>query len=178
MLESGIGYIPSDRYRYGLISDLAISENLVIDRVDHSPYGSRFSRNFAAIQDNAVALIKSFSIAANSPKIPAATLSGGNAQKVILARSLRSDLSLLLAAQPTRGLDIGAIEFVWDRLRQERDEGLGILLISTDLNEIMALADRCYVLYRGRLTESPMDRDTIGLAMGGADLADSAEVSG
>ena len=176
-LASGLGYIPSDRYRYGLISDLAIAENLVIDRVDRSPYGSRFSRNFAAIRENAVALIKSFSIAANSPRTPAATLSGGNAQKVILARSLRSDLSLLLAAQPTRGLDIGAIEFVWDRLRQERDAGLGILLISTDLNEIMALADRCYVLYRGRMTESPIDRDSIGLAMGGANLAGNGEVS-
>jgi ABC-type uncharacterized transport system ATPase subunit len=170
VLESGLGYIPSDRYRYGLISDLAISENLIIDRVERSPYGSRFTRNFGAIRENAVALIKSFSIAANSPKTPASTLSGGNAQKVILARSLRSDLSLLLAAQPTRGLDIGAIEFVWERLRRERDEGLGILLISTDLNEIMALADRCYVLYRGRLSESPMDRDSIGLAMGGATL--------
>jgi ABC-type uncharacterized transport system ATPase subunit len=177
VLASGLGYIPSDRYRYGLISDLAVSENLVIDRVDRSPYGSRFSRNFAAIRENAVALIKSFSIAANSPKTPASTLSGGNAQKVILARSLRSDLSLLLAAQPTRGLDIGAIEFVWDRLRRERDEGLGILLISTDLNEIMALADRCYVLYRGRMTESPVDRDSIGLAMGGANLAGNGEVA-
>ncbi|MDJ0924530.1 MAG: ABC transporter ATP-binding protein [Acidimicrobiia bacterium] len=176
VLDSGLGYIPSDRYRYGLISDLAISENLVIDRVDRAPYGSRFSRNFAAIRDNAISLIKSFSIAANSPKTPAATLSGGNAQKVILARSLRSDLSLLVAAQPTRGLDIGAIEFVWERLRRERDDGLGILLISTDLNEIMALAERCYVLYRGRLTESPMDRDSIGLAMGGANLTASGEV--
>jgi simple sugar transport system ATP-binding protein len=102
---------------------------------------------------------------------PAGALSGGNAQRVVLARTLSRDLRCLLAAQPTRGLDVGAMEFVWTRLDEARRAGVAILLVSTDLDEVMALADRCYVLYRGRLVAAwarhELDRERIGLAMGG-----------
>lgn len=166
-LESGVGYIPSDRYRHGLIRDLSVAENLVLDRIDRTPFGSRLRIRPKAIAAYGAELVQRFSIAVRSPAERARTLSGGNAQRAVLARALTSELQLCLAAQPTRGLDVGAIEFVWRHLREQRRRGLAILMISTDLDEIMALSDRCYVMYRGRLTETPVDRDRIGLAMGG-----------
>lgn len=167
VLVSGVGYIPSDRYRYGLIRDLSVAENLVVDRIDRKPFGSRLRIRPKAIATHGAELVRRFSIAVRSPAERAGTLSGGNAQRVVLARALTAELQLCLAAQPTRGLDVGAIDFVWHQLREQRRRGLAILMISTDLDEIMALSDRCYVMYRGRLTETPLDRDRIGLAMGG-----------
>ena len=168
LLDSGVGFIPSDRYRRGLVRGLSVAENLVCDRIDRPPYGQRFRIHPAAIAARGAELVDQFQIAARSPAADAATLSGGNAQKVVLARALRADLRLLIAAQPTRGLDVGAIEMVWDHLRAQRDAGVAILLITTDLTEVMALSDRCFVIYRGRLTETPLDREAIGMAMGGA----------
>ena len=168
LLDSGVGFIPSDRYRRGLVRGLSVAENLVCDRIDRPPYGRRFWIHPAAVAARGAELVDQFQIAARSPAADAATLSGGNAQKVVLARALRADLRLLIAAQPTRGLDVGAIEMVWDHLRAQRDAGVAILLITTDLTEVMALSDRCCVIYRGRLTETPLDREAIGMAMGGA----------
>jgi simple sugar transport system ATP-binding protein len=168
LFAAGIGFIHSDRYRRGLISDLPVAHNMVYDRIDRPPYGGRFSLYPKAILAKGAELVKQFTIAVRSPGEAAATLSGGNAQRVVLARALSQDLKLLVAAQPTRGLDVGAIEFVWDHLQAQRAEGLGILLITTDLDEVLALSDRCYVIYRGRLT---VDREQIGLAMGGARVA-------
>ena len=173
VLEAGVGYIPSDRYRYGLVSELSVAENLVLDRIDRPPYGGPLRLRSRAITARGAELIKRFSIAVRSPAEQAAALSGGNAQRAVLARAMSADLRLCLAAQPTRGLDVGAIEFVWQRLREQRRNGVAVLLISTDLDEVMALSDRCYVMHRGRLTETPLDRDRIGLAMGGA-AAESA----
>jgi simple sugar transport system ATP-binding protein len=170
-LRAGLRYIPSDRYRRGLVRGLAVAENLFLDRVDRPPFGSRFTLRRRTIFERAVELIRRFGIQVRGPGEPAGTLSGGNAQRVVLARALSWELKALLAAQPTRGLDVGAIEFVWDQLRRQRDAGAGILLISTDLDEVMALADRCYVMYRGRLvahwSRGELDRERIGLAMGG-----------
>ena len=168
LLDSGVGFIPSDRYRRGLVRGLSVAENLVCDRIDRPPYGRRFRIYPAAVAARGSELVKRFQIAARSPAADASTLSGGNAQKVVLARVLRADLRLLIAAQPTRGLDVGAIEMVWEHLRAQRDAGVAILLITTDLTEVMALSDRCCVIYRGRLTETPLDREAIGMAMGGA----------
>ena len=168
LLDSGVGFIPSDRYRRGLVRGLSVAENLVCDRIDRPPYGQRFRIHPAAVAARGAELVDQFQIAARSPAADAATLSGGNAQKVVLARALRADLRLLIAAQPTRGLDVGAIEMVWDHLRAQRDAGVAILLITTDLTEVMALSDRCFVIYRGQLTETPLDREAIGMAMGGA----------
>ena len=168
MLDRGVGYIPSDRYRYGLVRELSVAENLVLDRIDRPPFGGPLRLRTKAVLSRGAELIDRFSIAVRSPSDPAGTLSGGNAQRAVLARALSGGLRLCLAAQPTRGLDVGAIEFVWRQLRRRRRRGIAVLLISTDLDEVMALSDRCYVMYRGRLTETPLDRDRIGLAMGGA----------
>ena len=168
LLDAGVGMIPSDRYRHGLIRGLSVAENLVYDRIDRAPYGRRLRIDPRAVAARGADLVARFSIAVQSPSTEASTLSGGNAQKVVLARALGTDLRLLIAAQPTRGLDVGAIEFVWNQIREQRDAGVAVLLITTDLNEVTALSDRCLVIYRGRLVETPLEREAIGLAMGGA----------
>jgi simple sugar transport system ATP-binding protein len=168
LLDAGVGMIPSDRYRHGLIRGLSVAENLVYDRIDKPPYGRRLWIDPRAVAARGADLVGRFSIAVRSPSTAASTLSGGNAQKVVLARALGTDLQLLIAAQPTRGLDVGAIEFVWNQISEQRDAGVAVLLITTDLNEVIALSDRCFVIYRGRLIETPLDREAIGLAMGGA----------
>ena len=172
LMRRGVGYVPSDRYRRGLVAMMSIADNLVLDRIDRPPYRGRFSIRRRQILEAARGLIERFGIRPASPRERAGALSGGNAQRVVLARALSSDLRVLLAAQPSRGLDVGAIGFVWDRLRDERAEGVAVLLISTDLDEVFALADRCYVMYRGRLVgpwaRGAFDREEFGLAMGGA----------
>jgi len=168
LLDAGVGMIPSDRYRRGLIRGLSVAENLVYDRIDKAPYGRRLWIDPRAVAARGADLVDRFSIAVRTPSTAASTLSGGNAQKVVLARALGTDLQLLIAAQPTRGLDVGAIEFVWNQISEQRDSGVAVLLITTDLNEVTALSDRCFVIYRGRLVETPLDREAIGLAMGGA----------
>ena len=150
-----------------MIRELPIAQNLVYDRIDRAPYGSRWWIDFRAIHKWGTAVIERFSITARSADAPASTLSGGNAQKVVLARAFSSRPRLIVAAQPTRGLDVGAIEFVWEQLRAQRDAGVAVLLITTDLEEVMALSDRCYVMYRGRLAETSVERESIGMKMGG-----------
>ncbi len=170
-LSRGIGVIPSDRYRRGLIRAMSVAENLVLDRIGEDPYGRPFSLSPKAIFANARRQVESFSIRASSPEQPAGSLSGGSAQRIVLARALSRELRLLVAAQPSRGLDVGAMEFVWGELDAQRRAGVGTLLISTDLNEVFALADRCAVMYRGRIVaewgRSEFDRERFGLAMGG-----------
>ena len=168
LLDAGVGMIPSDRYRHGLIRGLSVAENLVYDRIDKPPYGRRLWIDPKAVAARGADLVGRFSIAVRGPSTAASTLSGGNAQKVVLARALGTDLQLLIAAQPTRGLDVGAIEFVWKQISEQRDRGVAVILITTDLNEVITLSDRCFVIYRGRLVETPLDREAIGLAMGGA----------
>lgn len=170
-LERGLGIVPSDRYRRGLIRALSVADNLVLDRIGKEPFGVRTVRR-KAIWTHALELIKRFSIRVSSPGQPAGTLSGGNAQRVVLARTMSRDLRCLIAAQPTRGLDVGSTEFVWAQLDAARKAGVAILLISTDLDEVLAVSDRCFVMYRGKLVagwpRAELDRERIGLAMGGA----------
>ena len=171
-LRAGMRFIPSDRYRRGLIRALSVANNLVFDQVGRPPFGSRFFLRKDRMLARARELIDRFAIRVSRPEQPAATLSGGNAQRVVLARALSRETRCLVAAQPTRGLDVGAIESVWEQLDAVRRSGVGILLISADLDEVLALADRCLVLYRGRIVaefdSSHLDREAIGLAMGGA----------
>ena len=178
-LALGLGVIPSDRYRRGVIRALAVAENLVFDRIGERPFSTKLRISRRAIAARARELVGRFSIAVSRLDQPAGALSGGNAQRLVLARALSRDVRCLLAAQPTRGLDVGAMEFVWGRLDEARRAGGAILLLSTDLDEVMALADRCHVLYRGRVVASwarhELDREQIGLAMGGAVGADDAE---
>ncbi len=168
LLAADIGFVHSDRYRRGMIRELPISQNLVYDRIDRTPFGTRWRIDFRRIAARGRELVQRFSIATRSADVPAGTLSGGNAQKVVLARAFASSPRLIVAAQPTRGLDVGAIEFVWNQLRSQRDAGIAVLLITTDMDEVLALSDRCYVMYRGALTETPVGEERIGLAMGGA----------
>ena len=171
-MRLGLGLVPSDRYRRGLIRELSVAENLSLDRLGAAPFGSEWRLDRRAVARHASELIERFSIQVSSPSQPAGTLSGGNAQRLVLARTLSRELRCLVAAQPTRGLDVGAIEFVWEQLAAARDRGVAILLISTDLDEVMSMADRCCVIYRGRLlahwARRELDRDKVGLAMGGA----------
>jgi simple sugar transport system ATP-binding protein len=173
-LDRGLGLVPSDRYGRGVIRELSVAENLVLDRIGRPPFGTPLRVRRREIAAHGADLVERFSVDVASPEQGAGTLSGGNAQRVVLARTLSRDLRCLVAAQPTRGLDVGAIEFVWEQLAAARDAGLGIVLISTELDEIESVADRCCVLYRGRLVaewpRAELDREQLGLAMGGATI--------
>ncbi|MCS7007050.1 MAG: ABC transporter ATP-binding protein [Gaiellaceae bacterium] len=175
-LDAGLGHIPEDRQRRGLVLDFTIAENVILHDYDKLPFarwGCTFPRR--AI-NRARALIEEFDVRGGGPETPARALSGGNQQKVILAREVARGPSVLLAAQPTRGLDVGAIEFVHRRLVRERDAGRAILLVSFELDEILSLADRIVVLYEGRIVGeyvSGVSEQELGFAMTGgrAELA-------
>lgn len=151
ILKAGLGHIPSDRYRMGLISDFSVAENLVLTAVDQPPFSQHHILQQNAIRAHAANLVERFDIRTPALDTPAATLSGGNAQKIVLARELARRPEVLLVAQPTRGLDIGAIEYVYRELVRQRDAGMAILLISTELDELLQVSDRVAVLYEGRI---------------------------
>jgi ABC-type uncharacterized transport system ATPase subunit len=136
------------------------------------PYERWTVRQFRAIRATAERLIKTFDIRAQSPDQAAASLSGGNQQKLVVARELGTDPKVLIASQPTRGVDVGSIEFIHRQIISQRDAGLGVLLVSSELDEVLALADRVAVMYRGRIVAvldgEDADRDRIGLLMAGA----------
>jgi simple sugar transport system ATP-binding protein len=171
-LGAGLGHIPADRQKMGIILELAISDNLVLTRFDRSPFANWIVRAFDAVRDYAAKLIKTFDIRADSPDLPAGSLSGGNQQKLIVAREIGTQPKVLLASQPTRGVDVGSIEFIHRRIVEERDNGMAVLLVSSELDEVLSLSDRIAVVYRGRLValldQKDADRDRIGLLMAGA----------
>ncbi|HEY7536975.1 MAG TPA: ABC transporter ATP-binding protein [Gaiellaceae bacterium] len=151
MLDSGVGHIPADRQRRGLILEFTIAENIALHDYAKPPE-SRFGWLFpGALVERARRLIREFDVRGGGPLSLARTLSGGNQQKVIVAREVGRDPRVLVAAQPTRGLDVGAIEYVHRRLVTERSEGRGILLVSLELDEVLSLADRILVIYEGRI---------------------------
>lgn len=168
--DAGLSHIPEDRQHRGLVLDYNVAENLVLG-LQH-----RFTRRGVMerqrIQDNADRQIAAFDIRPPQPALAARALSGGNQQKIVIAREMGRDFSVLLAAQPTRGVDVGAIEFIHGRLREARDRGKGILLVSADLVEVLALADRIAVMYEGRfvvvLPRAEASADVLGLYMTGA----------
>jgi len=151
-LHSGIGYIPEDRQEDGLIGAFTVAENMVLDVYDRKPYASGIRLNLGAIEKNAAERIPEFDVRTTSADNPVGTLSGGNQQKVILARELGHEPKLLIASQPTRGLDVGSIEFVHKRIVAARDGGAAVMIVSAELDEIYALADRIAVMYEGRIT--------------------------
>ncbi len=172
VLRAGVANIPEDRIRDGLVGAFKISENLILDVCDERPYSRGGALDWDVIKRTARGRIEEFDIRAGSIDVPASTLSGGNQQKVIVARELSRTIKLIIAAQPTRGLDVGSIEYVHRRLVQARDQGNAVLLISAELDEVFALADRILVMYRGKLagpfeTES-LSRERIGLLMAGS----------
>jgi len=168
--EAGLGHVPEDRQRRGLVLEFSIAENLAIHDF-RSPPDSRFGWLYPRrLLERAARLIREFDVRGGGPQTRAGGLSGGNQQKVVLAREIDRDPRVLIAAQPTRGLDVGAIEFVHRRIVEERDEGRGVLLVSLELEEILSLSDRILVMYEGEIAgEFPpsASEEEIGIAMTG-----------
>ncbi|MFC0627331.1 ABC transporter ATP-binding protein [Kribbella deserti] len=170
-LEAGIGYVPEDRAHDGFVGSFSVAENLVLDLFRKPPFGSGVSLHTGEIEKNATSRVDEFDIRTQSIDLPVSSLSGGNQQKVVLAREMSRPLKLLVASQPTRGVDVGSIEFLHTRIVHERDQGTAVLIVSTELDEIAALADRVAVMYRGKVVGVvPADtpRDELGLMMAGA----------
>lgn len=169
--RAGLSYIPEDRHGRGLVLDFSLSENVLLGNSDQPPFSRSGRINGGVARAITRQLMERFDVRAPSAETKARNLSGGNQQKLIIARELYRDPDALLAVQPTRGLDVGAIEFVHRQLVRTRDEGRGILLISFDLDEILDLSDRILVIFQGRITgDFPADqvsRTELGLRMGG-----------
>ena len=167
--ERGVAYIPGDRQRYGLVLSFPIEDNLILTDYYHPPFSRRGIIDEKAITKRASELIPEFDIRTPSGAVPASTLSGGNQQKVIVAREFGRDLKLLVADQPTRGIDVGSIEFIHKQIVAKRDSGTAVLLVSAELDEIMELSDRIGVMYRGRLVAildgADAEKDRVGLIM-------------
>jgi simple sugar transport system ATP-binding protein len=181
ILRSGVGYVPEDRSADGLVRDFSIAENLILDRYGQPPFGNAFALDLSAIGSSAKERITQFDIRTSSADAPASSLSGGNQQKVIVAREMSRPLKLFVAAQPTRGVDVGSIEFIHSQIMHERGIGTAVLLISSELDEVMALSDRIAVMYRGRIiaTVSPdTPREEIGLLMAGVHGSGGAQAPG
>jgi simple sugar transport system ATP-binding protein len=173
-LKAGIAYVPESRELDGLISSFSITENLILDTHGEAPYSKGIFYKPAMAQQVALERIKEFDIRAQSASDPASSLSGGNKQKVVLARELSRPVELVVVCQPTRGLDVGSIEFVHQRLISERDSGRAVLLFSTELDEVFALADRIAIMYRGEIIAilpATASREEVGLYMAGIDPA-------
>jgi ABC-type uncharacterized transport system ATPase subunit len=169
-LEAGIGYVPEDRKKDGLVSEFSISENFMLNGSFGKPFANGVNIDFAARDEISSKLIAEFDVRTQSASTPVGKLSGGNQQKVVVARELSRDVKLLIAAQPTRGVDVGSIEFIHERIVAERDSGRAVILISTELDEVLALADRIAVMYRGRIVgivDAKTSREQLGKMMAG-----------
>ncbi len=170
VLRSGVGFVPEDRTVDGLVGPFSVAENLVLDLYDQAPFASGISMKPAKVVEHAKAKIEEFDIRTPSAASAAGTLSGGNQQKVVMARELSRPLRLFIASQPTRGVDVGSIEFLHKRIVAERDVGTPVMIVSTELDEVIELADRIAVLYKGKLVgivPAGTPRDTLGLMMAG-----------
>ena len=180
VLEAGIGHIPVDRHRRGLVLDFSLAENVALRDYRHAP-NSKFGWLFPGrLVARASTLLKEFDVRGGGPQARASALSGGNQQKVVLAREIDRNPKVLIAGQPTRGLDVGAIEFVHRRLIAERDEGRAILLVSLELDEILSLSDRILVIYEGRIVgEFPptVSEEELGIAMTGGGRGSGEEAA-
>jgi len=173
ILARGVGYVPEDRSHDGLVGGFTIAENLVLDIFDQAPFAKGMNLDLKVIDDNAEHRVQEFDIRTSSIRANASTLSGGNQQKLVLARELSRPLRILVVAQPTRGVDVGSQEFVHRRIIEERDNGAAVVLISSELDEVLGLADRIAVMFRGRVIgEVPAgtSAEKIGLLMAGANV--------
>jgi len=171
VIEAGVGHIPEDREKHGLVKTFSVADNLVLCTYYRTPFAKGVVLQEAAMAANAEQLIKEFDVRPTDPKNQAGALSGGNKQKVIVARELSRGTQLLIASQPTRGLDVGSIEFIHQRIVRARDAGLAVLLVSAELDEILALADRVAVMFKGQIIETlpiaEATRERVGLLMAG-----------
>lgn len=176
--ESGVAHIPADRQKYGLILQLPLSENIALQTYYKEPYSKHGIMNEKAIREHARELIKKFDVRTTSEQLPASDLSGGNQQKAIIARELDRDADLIIAFQPTRGLDVGAIEYIHSQLLNQRNQGKAILLVSYELDEILQLSDRIVVLHDGQesgeVDPTKTTETELGLLMTGKKLEKEA----
>ncbi|AYF53521.1 ABC transporter ATP-binding protein [Clostridium sp. K25] len=177
IMDLGVGHIPEDRQQRGLILPYTLYENSILGIHHRAPFAKNILMNYRKIREHAKKLIKEFDVRTPSDSVSAAALSGGNQQKLIVAREISKNPNLLIAAQPTRGVDVGAIEFIHKRLVGERDNGKAVLLVSFELDEILALADRIAVMYDGEivgvLDRKDADEQKIGVLMAGGSLENS-----
>jgi simple sugar transport system ATP-binding protein len=174
--EAGISSIPADRQKHGLILDFSIEDNMILQHFDEAPYSSKKILNRKAIREHATDLMDRFDVRPRGTEgKPAGTLSGGNQQKVIIAREVTNDKELLIAVNPTRGLDVGAIEFVHKYIVEQRNKGRAVLLVSFELDEVMDLSDRIEVIFDGQITGSVAGKDAeekeLGFMMAGGKKA-------
>ena len=175
-LHAGIAFIPESRELDGVIGSFSIAENLILDLHEQEPYSKGINLSAKVMQAEAEKRVSEFDIRTQSIMDSVSTLSGGNKQKVVIARELSRPIKVLVASQPTRGLDVGSIEFVHERILAERDAGRGVILFSTELDEVMALADRIAVMYRGEIldiVDSKVSREELGLLMAGVTSANA-----
>lgn len=179
IINSGISTIPEDRQRRGLVLDFSISENMILENYYKKPFSTKGILNHKEIKEFAENLMEDFDVRPRNPNYLAGELSGGNQQKVIIAREITNDPEVLIAAQPTRGLDVGAIEYVHKFLVKQRDNGKAVLLISFELDEIMNVSDRIAVIYDGKIVDiidaKEADENRLGLLMAGGGATDEKE---
>ncbi|MBO0811744.1 MAG: ABC transporter ATP-binding protein [Microlunatus sp.] len=175
-IDAGLGYVPEDRQHDGFVGGYTVAENLVLNTYDEPPFAKGLALRPDVIRSNARDRIAEFDIRTDSINTPVSSLSGGNQQKVVLAREMSRSLAVLVASQPTRGVDVGAIEFLHNRLVAERERGTAVVIISTELDEVAALADRIAVMYRGRIVgivPPNTSREVLGLMMAGTSTEDA-----
>jgi simple sugar transport system ATP-binding protein len=182
MNEAGVGYVPGDRQRFGLILAFPLYDNLVLTSYYRPPFAHGFLREDAAVLESADEQVERFDIRVPSSTVATATLSGGNQQKVVVAREFDRPLKLLVLDQPTRGLDVGSIEFIHRQIIAKRDAGTAVLLVSAELDEVMEISDRIAVMFRGRIVAEldgrTADKSQVGLLMAtGGDKATAEEAT-
>lgn len=169
--DMGVSHIPEDREKYGLVASYSIEDNLVLNQFDRPPFARGWIRDGLALEENANSLVQEFDIRTPSIKATAGTLSGGNKQKVVVARELSQNAKVVIASQPTRGVDVGSIEFIHTKLVAARDKGAAILLVSAELDEVLSLSDRIAVMSGGKIVAildgKGADRAKIGRLMAG-----------
>jgi simple sugar transport system ATP-binding protein len=171
VLEAGVGHVPEDRQRHGLVLSMSVADNLIFDQLNSPLYKAWWGRKLKAIEENGKHRIGEYDIRAQNEAAPLSALSGGNQQKVVMARELSRELKVLICAQPTRGLDVGSIEFMHRQIVAIRDEGVAVLIISSELDEVIALGDRVAVLYDGMIQDivpPTTSREDFGLLMAGS----------
>ena len=172
--EAGVGHVPEDRHKYGLILEMTLAENIALQTYYQEPMSQMGVLNYGEINDHARDLIKEFDVRTVSEVVPAKALSGGNQQKAIIAREISRDPELLIVANPTRGLDVGAIEFIHKRIIEQRDNFKAVLLVSFELEEILNVSDRIAVLHDGEIVGIVNANETseqeLGLLMAGSSL--------
>lgn len=179
ILDAGVGFVPEDRKEDGLVAEFSIAENLMLDRSDGAPFVKGGNLQLGTLAAFAREKVAEFDVRTPSIETKVGRLSGGNQQKVVLARELSRDLRLLVAAQPTRGVDVGSIEFIHKRVIETRDAGVPVIVVSTELDEVAALADRIMVMYRGKvvgIVPGDTPRDVLGLMMAG-ELPETGEAA-